>query len=100
MTEISQTLLSVIERNAQAYPDKIAYSFLNDMLQETSHCTYSQLIKRSKNFASYLVNKSAQGKTVLLMFNPGLDFIIAFLLASTQAAFLFLVIQRVLLIKI
>ncbi|WP_347251759.1 AMP-binding protein [Legionella sp.] len=78
MTEISQTLLSVIERNAQAYPDKIAYSFLNDMLQETSHCTYSQLIKRSKNFASYLVNKSAQGKTVLLMFNPGLDFIIAF----------------------
>lgn len=70
--------MNVIESNAQLYPEKIAYRFLNDMLIETSHCTYSDLIKKAKKVAGYLIDKSVQGERVLLMFNPGLDFTIAF----------------------
>lgn len=78
MININQSIINVIEKNARLYPEKIAYRFLNDMLVETSLCSYSDLIKKAKNVAGYLIDKSAQGERVLLLFNPGLDFIIAF----------------------
>lgn len=78
MLKTNQSIINVVESNAQLHPEKIAYRFLNDMLIETSRCNYSDLIKKAKNIAHYLINKSAQNERILLLFNPGLDFIISF----------------------
>ena len=74
-----QSILAVIESHANVYPDKIAYRFLNDKLVEIAQCSYAKLIERAKTIAKYLVHHSATGERVLLLFNPGLDFIVAFL---------------------
>lgn len=78
MLKFNQTIISVIEENARKCPTHIAYRFLNDALAETDKCTYSDLITQAKHIASYLVSKSAQKQRILLMFNPNLEFIIAF----------------------
>lgn len=62
-----------------AMPDRIAYRFLDGGEEETDSLTYSQLDKKARAIAASLVSRGFAGKSALMLYQPGLEFITAFL---------------------
>src|SRR5256885_6304027 len=77
MSEIS-TLLELLAHRAREQPDDRAYVFLSDRGHETDSLTFSELDRRARALAQYLAEHSQAGDRALLLFLPGLDFIVAF----------------------
>ncbi len=61
-----------------ATPDRPAYRFLDKGEDEFQLLTFSQLDERARSVAANLVASGFAGKRALLMYPPGLDFIVAF----------------------
>ncbi|PSB55588.1 hybrid non-ribosomal peptide synthetase/type I polyketide synthase, partial [Chamaesiphon polymorphus] len=79
MNTSSSTIVEVLQWRAKHQPNKIGYVFLNDGEIESASLTYKELDYRAK-LVSTLLRRSAQaGDRALLIYPPGLDFIIAFL---------------------
>ena len=55
-----------------------AYVFLSDRGREEASLTFSELERRAYALAAQLVGRGQRGERALLMFPPGLDFIVAF----------------------
>jgi acyl-CoA synthetase (AMP-forming)/AMP-acid ligase II len=72
-------LLEVLERRAAVHPDRLAYTFLVDGEKEEAQLTYAELDRRVRAVARFLSREGATGKRALLLFPPGLDYIVAFL---------------------
>ena len=64
---------------AENHPEKPAFTFLTDNGRPESSLTYKQLYDRASIIGSELAGRGLQGKNVILMYPPGLDFIAAFL---------------------
>ena len=62
---------------AAALPEKIAYRFIAGD-GEIKTLTFAELDHRAKAVAAMLVSKGYAGKRALMMYPPGLDFIVAF----------------------
>ncbi|MDJ0572420.1 MAG: AMP-binding protein, partial [Pleurocapsa sp. MO_192.B19] len=73
------TLIDRLQEQASRQPDKRAFTFLADGETEIDSLTYQQLDKKAKAIASVLQSHNAQGQRALLLYQPGLDFITAFL---------------------
>ena len=73
------TLIDRLQEQASIQPDKKAFIFLADGETEIDSLTYWQLNEKAKAIAFVLQNNHAQGQRALLLFQPGLDFITAFL---------------------
>ncbi|RDH46416.1 fatty acyl-AMP ligase [Zooshikella ganghwensis] len=75
----SDSLLSCLDYYAQKQPEKSAFSFLpkgqtnNNIVQ----VSYHELQKRAWTFANKLIEQQLAGKTALLVYPPGIPFIIA-----------------------
>jgi acyl transferase domain-containing protein/acyl-CoA synthetase (AMP-forming)/AMP-acid ligase II/acyl carrier protein len=70
----------VLRTWARLRPDRIAYRFLVDgESSETLEITYAELDRRARAIAVALLEFTAAGEPVVLLFPPGLDFIAAFL---------------------
>ncbi|MEO0012452.1 MAG: hypothetical protein RLZZ535_841, partial [Cyanobacteriota bacterium] len=73
------TLIDRLREQASTQPYKRAFTFLADGETEIDSLTYQQLNEKAKAIAFVLQNHDAQGQRALLLFQPGLDFITAFL---------------------
>jgi acyl transferase domain-containing protein/acyl-CoA synthetase (AMP-forming)/AMP-acid ligase II/acyl carrier protein len=73
------TLISLLEARSSQYPDKVVFSFLEDVrLLEGTSLTYEGLRRKATAIAATLQSLHAQGERVLLIYKPGLEFIQAF----------------------
>ena len=70
-------LLERLRYWAVALPDRTAYRFL-DADEGTSELTYAQVDQRARAIAAYLVSRGLSGKSALMLYQPGLEFITAF----------------------
>ncbi len=70
-----RTLAEICRWRAQGDPDLVSTTFLLDGEDEAVQVTNAELDRRARAIAAHLVAAGAQGKPVLLVFNPGLDFV-------------------------
>jgi amino acid adenylation domain-containing protein len=73
-----RTLIELLRSRAIEQPEQIAYTFLIDGEAEEASVTYAELDKRSRAIAGLLQSLDAEGRGVLLLYPPGLDYIAAF----------------------
>src|SRR5579863_5330105 len=71
------TLAACLRLHAERRPQKTAYRFLRDGEVEGQRLTYCELDRATRSVAALLEQHSAIGDRALLLFPPGLDFIIA-----------------------
>ncbi|MEH1804166.1 beta-ketoacyl synthase N-terminal-like domain-containing protein [Nostoc sp.] len=74
----SETLVDVLRYRAIQQPQTLGYTFLVDGESEGSKLTYGALDKLARAIATYLQTFAKPGDRVLLLYPPGLEFIIAF----------------------
>ncbi len=71
-------MVELLRARAAEQPDERAYVFLSDRGGEEASLTFSELERRAGALAAQLVGRGQRGERALLMFPPGLDFIVAF----------------------
>ncbi len=73
------TLVDVLRRRACTHPDRMAYRFLDDGEEEGGSLTYAELDRRARALAAFLQREGGAGERALLLYPPGLDFVVSFL---------------------
>ncbi len=76
--EKTKTLGEILRLRSQLTPNQIAYTFLENGQRETQPLTYQVLDQRARIVAMTLHNLKSYGERALLLYRPGLDFIVAF----------------------
>ena len=71
-------LIDLVRERAQAQPNKTIYTFLSKDGEENNSLTYGELDQQAKLVAAYLQQLNLKGERALLLYDPGLDFIISF----------------------
>ncbi len=82
------SLVDVLHRRAAEQPNNPAYIFLPDRGAERFSLSFAELYARARVVAASLAERGQKGDRAVLLFSPGLDFIVAFfacLLASVIA---------------
>jgi acyl-CoA synthetase (AMP-forming)/AMP-acid ligase II len=72
------TLVELLRYRALHQPDQHAYTFLRQGEIEEGHLTYGKLDQRTRAIGTLLQSKGAIGKPVLLLHQPGLEYLAAF----------------------
>jgi acyl-CoA synthetase (AMP-forming)/AMP-acid ligase II len=78
VTELLSAPLDFWRRGVKAHPTRRAYAFLNERGEEESSLTYEEVDTRARVLATKLLAVTEPGERALLVFPPGLDFIVAF----------------------
>src|SRR2546429_8560282 len=76
--EIFSSLVTLLARRAQTQPDERAYVFLSDRGEEESALTFRELHEAAQSLAARLTPIARPGDRALLVFPPGLEFLVAF----------------------
>ncbi|MBP1689473.1 MAG: amino acid adenylation enzyme/thioester reductase family protein [Deltaproteobacteria bacterium] len=71
------TLVEIVRRRAASEGERVAYVFLVDGERDEQTLTYAELEARARRVAVALAARGAEGSAALLLFDPGLDFIVA-----------------------
>lgn len=71
-------LVELLRRRALNQPEQIAYKFLFDGEAVGPSLTYAALDRRARSVAAYLQQLNAAGERVLLLYPPGLEYIVAY----------------------
>jgi acyl-CoA synthetase (AMP-forming)/AMP-acid ligase II len=74
----SSSLVALLEERARAQPSDRAYAFLSDRGTEEAALTYGELHKSAHALAARLSRLARPGDRALLVFPPGLEFMVAF----------------------
>src|SRR2546426_6641401 len=77
--DTQDTLVEVIRRHSELRPDKSAVVFLEDGEGPGIAVTYGELDARVRAIAGGLQEHGDQGDRVLLVYPPGIDYVLAFL---------------------
>jgi hypothetical protein len=72
------SLHACLERQATLHPDKELFSFIRGSGEKVQQLTGAQLVARAKALAQAILQAGGEGQRVLLLFTPGLDFVVAF----------------------
>jgi acyl-CoA synthetase (AMP-forming)/AMP-acid ligase II len=75
---VYKSMVELLRARAAGQPDERAYVFLSDRGGEDASLTFLELEVRASALAAELVERGERGERALLMFPPGLDFIVAF----------------------
>ncbi|MDO5308432.1 MAG: aminotransferase class I/II-fold pyridoxal phosphate-dependent enzyme [Planctomycetia bacterium] len=75
---VSSNLVDLVQYRASAQPDDVAFVYLTDGDKTELKLTYSELDRRCRALGAYLQRNDMRGKRVLLLYPPGLDYIVAF----------------------
>lgn len=75
---MSRTIVSYIRENAINNPSGLAYRFLDDVDLSPKDLTNRELFNRVDEIAGYLSQRCNPGDRVLLLYPPGIDYIVAF----------------------
>ena len=73
------TLVDLVHRRAQDHGDRLAYLFLENGEEEGGRLTYAELDRRARALAVRLRDAGLEGQRALMLYPPGLDFVVAFL---------------------
>jgi acyl-CoA synthetase (AMP-forming)/AMP-acid ligase II len=73
------TLVDLLRHRRQQQPQHTAYIFLQNGETETDQWTYQQLDQKSREIAALLQSLNAAGERALLLYQPGLEYIAAFM---------------------
>src|SRR5260370_16372313 len=76
--EIFSSLVTLLAHRAEAQPDDRAYLFLSDRGTEEAALTFSQLHDAAQALAAQLTKIAKPGDRAILVFPPGLEFLVAF----------------------
>src|ERR1700741_519107 len=76
-TSRASSMIELLTLRAQDSPHKSAYKFLTGG-EETENLTFYELDKRARAIATRLQQRKAKGERILLLFPPGIDYIVAF----------------------
>jgi acyl-CoA synthetase (AMP-forming)/AMP-acid ligase II len=76
--ETFSSLVALLARRAESQPDDPAYIFLSDRGAEEAKLTFRQLHDASLALAARLTGIAQPGDRAILVFPPGLEFLIAF----------------------
>ena len=71
--------VDLLRHKAIEHGDRIAFTFLQDGETELTSITYQKLDEQARAIAATLENFKAKGERALLLYQPGLEFISAFL---------------------
>jgi acyl-CoA synthetase (AMP-forming)/AMP-acid ligase II len=71
-------MVDLLRRRAAEQPHDRAYVFLSEKEIEEAQLTFAELHRRAVIVAMHLARRTRKGDRALLMFPPGLDFIVAF----------------------
>jgi amino acid adenylation domain-containing protein len=77
--ERHQTLVELLRSKSLRHPERLAYTFLLDGESEEQKLTYGELDRQARAIAARLQELELEGRRVLLLYAPGLDYIAAFL---------------------
>lgn len=72
------TFVEVLRVRSATQPNQVAFTFLQDGETEQATLTYQQLDQLARRVATGLQELGLTGKTALLLYKPGLDFIVGF----------------------
>jgi acyl-CoA synthetase (AMP-forming)/AMP-acid ligase II len=72
------SLVEVLERRTADHPESPAFVFVPDSGGEHRHLTYGELHDRARALAGSLAGRTGRGERAVLLFPPGLEFIVAF----------------------
>lgn len=72
------SLTDVLQRRAACHPHRIAYTFLEHGASGQRSFTYDELNIKTRQLAASLQQMGMQGERALLLYPPGLDYIVAF----------------------
>ena len=78
MMQVPFTLFDILRWRAENQPHRVAYRFLIDGEFEEVVLTYGDLDRRARSIGALLQSSAKAGDRALLLFPPGLDFIVAF----------------------
>ncbi len=73
-----KTLVELVRWRAKTMPDQRAYTYLKDGEEKEIRITYAEIDRRARAIASYLQDKGLTGERALLLYPPGLDYLIGF----------------------
>ncbi len=76
-SENIKTLVDLLRWRAKTKPDQRAYTYLKDD-KKTINMTYGELDARARALAAMLQRKGLEGHRALLLYPPGLDYIVGF----------------------
>ena len=72
------SLVALLARRAETQPDERAYLFLSDRGEEEAVLTFRELHEAAQALAARLTGIARPGDRALLVFPPGVEFMIAF----------------------
>src|SRR5262245_50273741 len=75
----ARTLVTYLRRHAEHQPEAQAFTFLEQGERPGRSLTFAALDQEARSLGAWLQNQGAEGERVLLLFEPGLDFVTAFL---------------------
>jgi len=78
LVETFSSLVALLKRRAESQPDERAYVFLGDRGVEEANITFRQLQNAALALAGRLKKIARPGDRAILVFPPGLEFLIAF----------------------
>jgi amino acid adenylation domain-containing protein len=76
---VASTLVEVLRERAERQAAKTAYRFLADGEDEAAALTFAEVDHRARAVGAYLQESGAAGERALLLYPPGLEFVVAFL---------------------
>ena len=76
--ETFSSLVTLLARRAETQPDEPAYIFLGDRGTEEAALTFRELHDAAQVLAAQLTQRVQPGDRAVLVFPPGLEFIVAF----------------------
>lgn len=71
-------LVNLIRTRAQEHPDRLAFTFLYQGEKIDAQLNYGGLVQKACAIGAFLQQKGATGKPVLLLQQPGLEYVAAF----------------------
>jgi acyl-CoA synthetase (AMP-forming)/AMP-acid ligase II len=74
----SATLVTLLDRRAREKPQEKAFVFVPERGDAHAHLTFAELRQRARAVAAILARRGLRGERAVLLFPPGLDFIVAF----------------------
>ncbi|HVE43770.1 MAG TPA: beta-ketoacyl synthase N-terminal-like domain-containing protein [Gammaproteobacteria bacterium] len=72
-------IVSLLIKRSALNPGNAAYLFLGKHTEITAQLTNAELDTKARRLAAYLLSRNLGGERVLLIYPPGLDFIVGFL---------------------
>ncbi|MGI5150977.1 amino acid adenylation domain-containing protein [Plantactinospora sp. CA-294935] len=70
-------LVEILDQRAAGAPDQVAYLFRDEAGRDDASLSYGQLAGRARAVAAELLRTTAPGERALLLYRPGLDFLVA-----------------------